>query len=59
MKNIMRMPYGTKIIHKRSGLTFTLGGHINEITRAIKCDQYIGQIDYINDNTQEDYEVVE
>ena len=59
MTSIMKMKNGTKLIHKRSGLIYTLGGHVNEVARVIKCDQYIGQIDYINENTQNDYEVAE
>ena len=59
MSNIMAMPNGTKIRHKRSGTVYLLEDYVNEYARLLVNQKYIGMTDYINENTQSDYEVAE
>lgn len=56
--DIMEMPTGTKIRNKRSGQVFTLGDYVNDAVRELTLDGYLCCVDYINKNTQDDYEVV-
>ena len=57
--NIMEMNNGTMIRNKRSGRTFKLGNYVNDIARELCDPGYIGCVDYINKNTQDEYEVVQ
>ena len=59
MDNIMNMKNGTKIRHKRSGEVYILHDYVNEVARLLVSQTYIGTTDYINKNTQHDYEVAE
>ena len=59
MKNIMSMENGTKIRHKKTGATFLIGEHVNEVARVLYNQKYVGMTDYINESTQDDYEVVQ
>lgn len=54
----MDMPVGTKIRNKRSGLIYILGKYVNDVARELMSASYFA-VDYINKNTQCDYEVVE
>lgn len=56
--NIMEMENGTKIRNKRSGIVFVLGDYVNDVAREIYNTKYCGAVDYINANTQDEYEVV-
>lgn len=56
--NIMEMESGTKIKNKRSGVIFVLGDYVNDVAREIYNTKYCGAVDYINANTQGEYEVV-
>lgn len=55
---IMDMPLGTLIKNKRSGLTYILGEYVNDVARKLTLIGSV-QIDYINKNTQDDYELVD
>ena len=61
MSNIMNMPNGTKLRHKRTGTIYELQGYVNEHARLLMNKKYLfsQSADYINENTQEDYEVTE
>ena len=58
MANIMEMENGTKVRHRKTGTTFLLGDYPNEDARILFNLKYCGQFDYINEQTQGDYEVV-
>ena len=55
--NIMEMPNGTIIINKRTGTRYELGEWVNDLAREIKNLSY-NMIDYVNNNTQDEYELV-
>lgn len=59
--SIMEMKTGTLIRNKRNGVEYVLGDFVNDVAREITMRGVIGglAVDYINKNTQEDYEVVE
>lgn len=59
MNNIMDMPNGTKIRHKKTGAIYILQDYVNSVARIIYSANYITMSDYINANVQDDYEVVE
>lgn len=59
MNDIMSMKDGTKLRHKKTGEIYTLHGYVNEYARYILSQKYIGVTDYINKNTQDQYEVAE
>lgn len=61
MANIMEMETGTVIKNKRSGAEYVLGDFVNDVAREIRMRGIAGTfaVSYINQNTQEDYEVVE
>lgn len=54
----MSMPNGTKICNQKSEMVYILGGFVNDVARELKLEGY-GAIDYINKNTQCDYNVLE
>lgn len=55
--NIMQMKSGTKIRSKRSGIVYVLGDYVNDVAREIIPDNWFS-VDYINKNTEDDYEVI-
>ena len=57
--NIMNMENGTKLRHKKTGTTYLLGEYVNDEARVLYNQKYLCMTDYINENTQEDYEVVQ
>lgn len=59
--NIMEMKTGTIIKNKRSSVEYVLGDFANDVAREITIRNVIGNlaVDYINKNTQEDYEVIQ
>lgn len=57
-KEIMDMPSGTKIKNKFSGRVFLLGDYVNDVARELCNLSYVGMGDYINKNSQKDYEVI-
>lgn len=59
--DIMNMKSGVLIKNKRNGSTYILGEYVNEVARELKLLGSIGNfaIDYINTNTQEEYEIVD
>lgn len=59
MSNIMDMPNGTKLRNKRSGTVYILQDYVNTSSRILYNTKYSGMSDYINENTQDDYEVAE
>ena len=57
---IMDMPNGTKLKHKKSGWMFILGDWVNNRARKISASHILVEpyrTDYINRNTQYEYEV--
>lgn len=58
MMDIMDMKTGTKIRNIRSGCVYTLGDYVNDVARELCNEDYVGIGDYINKNTQCDYEVL-
>ena len=52
------METGTKVRNVRSGFIYVLGDYVNNVARELRNETYEGTIDYINKNTQNDYEVV-
>lgn len=59
MNDIMSMKDGTKLRHKKTGGIYILHGYVNDYARCITSTKYIGVGEYINKNTQDQYEVVE
>lgn len=61
MANIMNMKNGTRIRNKQGGTIFILGDYepVNKVARKIWWEKYPGEYNYINENTQDEYEVVE
>lgn len=57
--DIMSMKSGTKIKNVKSGLVYVLGDYVNDVARELCNEVYMGIGDYINKNTQCDYEIVE
>lgn len=55
----MNMPSGTKVRDKKGGAIYILHDYVNEKARLLVNQKYVGMVDYINKNTQFDYEVVE
>ena len=55
--DIMSMATGTKIRNTKSGLIYILGDYVNDVAREL-CNESFFSIDYINKNTQCDYELV-
>lgn len=56
---IMDMKNGTKIMNKRSGLVYTIQDWANDVSRKLHQSSYSCYDDYINRNTQNDYEVID
>lgn len=58
--NIMEMKSGTVIKNKRSGSEYVLGDYVNNVARQLTMNGMCGAlaVDYINKNTQDDYEVI-
>ena len=54
--DIMNAKIGTIIRHKRTGATYVLGDYVNGVARELCNCNYLST-DYINRNTQEDYEI--
>ena len=55
--DIMEMKNGTMIKSIRSGSIYFLNDYVNDVAREIVSKKY-GIKDYINKNTQSEYEVV-
>lgn len=56
MNEIMYMKNGTVIKNKRSGIRWVLGDFVNDASRELTSEDYFA-IDYVNKNTQDEYEV--
>lgn len=56
--DIMSMSSGTKIYNNRNGVIYVLGDFVNDVARELISEGY-GLIDYINKNTQGDYDTTE
>ena len=58
MNEIMYMKNGTVIKNKRSGIRWVLGDFVNDVSRELTSEDYFA-IDYVNKNTQDEYEFCE
>ena len=59
MIEIMDVKAGTVIKNKRTGREFILGDYASDVARELVSTSYYGWVDYINRNTQDEYEIVE
>ena len=50
---------GDTIINKKSKVKYRITHQVNDNTFSMDNLKYLGMIDYINENTADDYELVE